>query len=337
MGDGWCSRESETRSAVSDARLKRLRHEAATARLGREWLREIRAACAEVSRRFDPTIYGVSEPSWTGAEIDNLVRDVTTERLLGQGQLAYILDVAETIGGVHRLLCHQVRRALVARHHCTVIDRLLTRITTLLDGIEAYERVPATSPVRYRPVGSDWGVVGPSAEDLRRASARVRLLPISAASRDRAPAIFRSEVLDRVVADCFDACETSLSIDDFGRILREALTSWFPVVLELEEEIDVESPDTVDLLSELEQTVTLIIDDLKETHRSVLVTKLRGAPDSALAEQLSVSRPTAVSAKLDAFAELQSAWQRCASDLAPAHHATLAQVLYLRLKEQVGQ
>lgn len=322
---------------MSDAQLDLLRDEAASARLGTRWLTEIRSACTEVSRRFDPAIYGVSEPSWTDAEIEELVQDVTVGQLLQQGQLDYILDVARTIDDVHRLLRHQVRRALVARRRRTVVDRLLSRISALLESADIYERLPAMTPVRFRPIHSDWGTAAPSAERLRRASARVRLLPTSAASGDRAPAVFRSEVLDNVVSQCFDACETSLSVDDFGQILREALTSWIPVVLELNEELDVESPDSIDLLSELEQTVDLIIDELDETQRVALVAKLSGASDSMLADQLSISRPTAAKIKSQAFARLQDAWQRHASDLPSAHHTALAQVLYVRLAEQVGQ
>ncbi len=322
---------------MSGARLQRLRNEAARARIGREWLREIRDACAEVGRCCDPTVYGASEPSWTEAEIEGLVQDVTVDQLLRQGQLAYILDVAETIGEVRRLLRHQVRRALAARHQGTVVYRLLTRITALLDSADAYERLPAASPVRYRPSGSDWGPEEPSAEDLRRASAHVRLLPTSAASGDRAPAVFRGEVLAQVVAAGFRSCETSLSIDDFGRILRDALTSWTPVVLRIDEEPDLGSANTADLLSELEQTVSLIIDDLDEASRAVLAAQLRGESDSALAERMAVSRLTAADAKFDAFAELRTAWQRHACDLAPAHRDTLVQVLYLRLEEQVGR
>ena len=322
---------------MSNSALEYLVEESASRRIGSCWLEEIRTACVQVSRRFDPAVYAVSESTWTQGEIDQLVQEVTAEQLLRQGQLVYILDVALSIDDVHRLLRHQVRRALVARRRRTVVNRLLTRISALLDGTDSYERLPYASPPRFRPVHAGWDAAEPSVEGLRRAGGRVRLLPTSAAGGDGAPAVFCGRVLAWVVSECFDACETSLSIDDFGRILREALTSWVPVMLEPNEELGVEAPGAVDLIGELEETVHLMIEELDETQRVALVTKLGGASDSVLAEELSINRPTAARVKADAFIGLQNAWQHHASDVAPGRHAVLAQVLYLRLREQAGQ
>lgn len=83
------------------------------------WLAEIREACSGVSRHFDPAVYGVAEGSWTAGEIDDLVQDVTTEQLLKQALLAYIIDVASSIDDVRRLLRPQARRALIRRRRRT--------------------------------------------------------------------------------------------------------------------------------------------------------------------------------------------------------------------------
>ena len=55
---------------------------------------------ASESGRADPAVYGVAEGSWTAGEIDDLVQDVTTEQLLKQAQLDYIIDVASSIEDV---------------------------------------------------------------------------------------------------------------------------------------------------------------------------------------------------------------------------------------------
>lgn len=316
---------------MSDAELAALATETSRQRLGRRWLAEVRAACIEVARRFDPRIYGVAEHTWTTAEIDDLVQDVIVEQLLRQGQLDYVLDVAQTITDVRRLLRHQVRRALTRRRRLTVVDRLLTRLVALLDG-PGYEQVPGRRPARYRPEGSSLAPDEPREESLRRAAAAVRLLPTTAAMGDRAPTVFRTEVLAELAARAFAAATTSLSIDDFGRILRRALTSWLPVVLDLDEDAAQRpAADPADLAGELEETVDLMLAELTDTDRVVLRAKLSGSADSELAAQMGLSRPTVTKRRGEAFASLRAAWEEHASELPSAHTPLLAQLIYLRL------
>lgn len=313
---------------MSDSQLDVLRAEATAARLGPLWLAEIRDACSDVSRRFDAATYGVAESSWTAGELDDLVQDVTVEQLLRQGQLDYILDVADGITDVRRLLRHQVRRALVRRRRVTVIDRLLTRLSSVLN--EEYELIPGVTPARFRPRGSELSAGQPTDEHLRRAAAAVRLLPMSAATGDRAPTVFRSEVLGEVTARSFEQAGTSLSLSDFGRILSDALTSWVPVVLELNEELDVEAGDELD--AELEQTAEMIINALSAADRLVVQMKLSGASDSDLASVLGVSRPTAAKRKVESFSALSGSWREHAADLELSRQRQLAQLVYLHLE-----
>ena len=317
---------------MSDPQLDALRAESTAVRIGPLWLAEIREACTEVSRRFDPNVYGVAESTWSVGEVDELVQDVTVEHLLRQGQLDYILDVAHGITDVRRLLRHQVRRALVRRRRLTVVDRLIRRIASILR--DEYEDVAGITPARYRPHGSDLPSVQPTDGQLHRAAAAVRLLPMSSATGDRAPAVFRSEVLGIVVATSFIEAETSLSLADFSRILSDALTSWVPVVLELSEGVEVEAPDEFD--PTLEQTAVMIIDDLDRAERLVLRTKLAGASDSELASLLDVSRPTAAKRKAESFLALRESWQAHASDVTSAQHPRLAQLVYQQILKDVS-
>jgi hypothetical protein len=298
------SPEVKARPPVSDQQLDALRAEAEVARIGRLWLDEIRQACVATSRGFDPAVYGVAEPTWSTGEVDELVQDVTVEQLLRQGQLDYILDVAEGITDVRRLLRHQVRRALVRRRKRTVVDRLITRLSSLLTA--EYEEIPGIRPIRYRPSGRDLAPDEPTSGQLRRASAAVRLLPMSPATGDRAPTVFRTEVLRRVAALSFEHAGTSLSLADFGRILSDALTS------------------------------VTIIDGLEAAHRLVLRTKLSGASDSELASVLGVSRPTAAKRKAESFAALRRSWHEHTSHDTSADQLQLAQLLYLRLLEDAA-
>lgn len=96
----------------------------------------------------------------------------------------------------------------------------------------------------------------------------------------------------------------------------------------------VEAPD--ELGPALEQTATMIIDDLNEEARLVLRTKLSGASDSELASRLGVTRPTAAKRKTEAFAALRDSWTSSAPDATSMEQSHLAQLLYLQLLKEGG-
>lgn len=317
---------------MSDPELDALVEETERHRIGTKWLAEIRAACEQVSRQFDPLVYAVAERMWSPSEIDELIQDVTTTQLLEQAQLEYMLDVAESIDDVRRLLRHQVRRALVGRRRRTVVDRLLTRLRDLLSG-PGYETLESVSPPRYQPAGTAMDRSPPSDHLIRTAAARVRLLPVTSSSGDRAPTVFRSEVLAQALAMSFDATGTSLSLDDLARILREALTSWLPVVLGIGDQLDAWPADTVEPAIELEETVDALMDRLTRTEQVILRLKLTGVPDSALAAALGVSRPTAAKQKARVFSRLRELWMDLAGDLSYDQSTRLVQELVVRLHE----
>ncbi len=314
---------------MTDLRLDELTAEAQRERIGPLWLAEVREACREVSRRFDAVVYAIVERTWTGSEIEELVQDVTAEQLLRQGQLRYILDVASSAEEARRLLRHQVRRALVRRRRRTVVDQLLARVRRFLED-PRFERLSDVVPDRWRLRGSDWSAEPPADSGLRAAVAAVRMLPKSLGTGDRAPAVYRSEVLSQLIDLAFTAVGTSLSIDDFGYILRAVLTSWVPVVLEQSDGPDAPDAEPADLSLDLEETVTAVLDALDGTDRTVLRIKLAGAPDSELATILSVSRPTAAKRKSETFDRLRSAWVR-AGALGGSESIRLAEELYVRL------
>lgn len=312
-----------------------LKAEAADLRIGPRWLDEVRTACTEVARRFDPAVYAVAERMWSDSEIEDLIQDVTVEQLLHQGQLDYILDVAVTIDDVRRLLRFRVRRQLARRRRRTVVDRLLDRLTAILTG-PGYESIPGTEPTRYTPSGSDADATQPTDEKLRRAAAAIRLLPTTPASGERAPAVYRSRVLAQVASRCFHITDSSLSIDDFGQILREALTSWLPEILELGDEQDWPA-DEISADADLEGIVNALIEMIPVADQEILYMKLSGSSDSELATQLDVSRPTAARRKVEAFDRLREAWATTADDVALEHMPRLAQEFYLHLCETKHQ
>lgn len=319
---------------MSDQALDHLVAEAADERIGPLWLGEVRTACTEVTRRYDPAVYAVAEQVWSPGEIDELVQDVIVEQLLRQGQLDYILDISQSIEDARRLLRFRARRELARRRRRTVVDRLLARLADVLDG-GAYELISGATPARYRPVGSEFDIEPPSDEDLRRAATAVRLLPTSQASGERSSPVFRSSVLAQVASQCFSAANRSLSIDDFGRILREALTSWLPEFLELGEEQDWPAGQ-ISLEFESEEIVDRLMEAIPPSDQVILYLKLSGTSDSVLASQLGVSRPTAARRKVEAFDRLRDLLASETGDLSPEQTPLLAQLFYLRLCEAMN-
>jgi hypothetical protein len=318
---------------MSDQQLFALFEEAADRQIGPLWLNEVRDACRQTALRFDPAVYGVAESSWTLGEIDDLIQDVVLEQMLRQGQLRYILDIADSIVDVRRLLRQQVHRALVRRRRRTVVDRLLTRIRQLLQP-PAFETV-GPGPC-YRPFGSSFGLDPVTDSAVRKAAGAIRMLPKTASSGERSPTVYRSDVLRAVIDLAFRATRTSLSIDDFGRILRDALTSWVPVVLEQSDELEASSTGSADFSFELEEVVAGVLAALDETDRVALRVKLAGEPDSDLAALLGVSRPTAAKVKNRAFERLRAAWMAHAGDLIADESIRLVEELYARLLRTGG-
>lgn len=306
--------------------------EAAQQRIGPLWLAEVRAACLDVSRRFDPAVYAVVERAWTRSELDDLEQEVVLEQLLRQGQLDYILDVAESLGDVQRLLRLRVRRQLAARRRRTVIDRLLVRIGAILDGAD-FEQQARTEPARFQPVGSGLRPTAPTEADLGRAAAAVRFLPTLDSGGDRAPAVYRADVLRRLVDLCFEHSVTGLAVRDFDRILRLVLTSWYPVRLDIGEGQEW-LPESSEPEPRWDELVLHLMSALPDADKLVLHLKLSGASDSQLAGQLGVSRPTAAKRKVESFERLREAWSAIAADLGPEQVARLAQEFYLKLEKE---
>lgn len=317
---------------MRDDALALLASEAAEQRIGSRWLAEVRAACVDVTRRFDPAVYAAVERAWTASEVDDLAQEVVLEQLIRQGQLDYILDVSQSSGDVQRLLRHRVRRQLVARRRRTVIDRLLVRIAAILDE-PAFEQLAQVAPARFKPAGSAYDLAAPSESDLNRAAAAVRLLPTSDSGGDRAPAVYRAEVLRHFVDLCFEHSGTGLSIRDFDEILRLVLTSWYPLLLDLDEGQDslVEPSEPEPRWEELVQHLMRALPDVD---RLALHLNLSGASDAQLAHRLGVSRPTAASRRMAAFARLREVWASVAADLSPEQDYRLAQEFYWRLEQE---
>ena len=86
-----------------------------------------------VARKYPANAYNNGE-GWSDEAFRDLAMEVTLERLLGENQLAYVLDLATDEDSLGRLLAFQIRRGLAHRRSITVVDRSLKRIKDLVEG-----------------------------------------------------------------------------------------------------------------------------------------------------------------------------------------------------------
>ncbi|WP_420621257.1 hypothetical protein [Candidatus Poriferisodalis sp.] len=261
------------------------------------------AVCGRVARKYPPVTFNNSE-EWSEESLRDLAQEVTLQRLLGENQLEYVLDLATDEDSLARLLAFQVRRVLTHRRSITVVDRLLNRIDKELEG-DAYETVQLGSDrfVQVRGTARDPHALTDA--EVRRAVARTGHVPRipSNPSGVRESKVFNGENLRLLLRELLDEFEGVL-ISDLRRILEIALTAWLPTVLREGEE-NYRSQSTPDIELQRAAMPTLIDDviaQLDDAHRIVLLGKSQDISDGELARRTGCSRPWIADRKSEVLA-----------------------------------
>lgn len=248
-----------------------------------------------VARRYPPDIYNGGE-SWEGS-YENLAQDVAEGSLLAENQIHYIFDIAQGLEDVRRLLVRQVKRALYRRRRTTVVDQLMARA----------RRIAAEPPFTIQEVGSQrWITLADdphpfrdlSDAELRAAVGVAHGVPRLIASQraERASMVYTTpalrELLDLVLGEL-----GGLSERDLARIFGNLLTAWLPSSLgdgEGTEPSAAEAPGTADeslATSELGDMIRMFTTSLDNVDATILLGKMQGTSDAALAQRLARSRP----------------------------------------------
>lgn len=271
------------------SRLGDLRDEHASERLGARWLSEVERICRNVTVAYSPDVYA-NGLSWE-AELDDLAQEVVIDRLLRERQVEYIVDVAASIADARKLLARQVRITLAHRRRRTVVDQLLERARRILrePPFEQRRSSPDSWTIEDRVVGER----SPTQAELRVATQRVRAIPlVKASGTDRAPMIYRTEDLERLLVVVGESLPVAFEISDLDRILSARLTPFLPGVLE-----DVGGgqppPTSASQPEELMQVVDEIVAALDGSQRAIVVAKIAGVSDADIAAAFGISRPTA--------------------------------------------
>lgn len=276
--------------------LRDLRLEYERETIGPAVLEEVRRACASQARRYPPAVYARSR-SWNADAVDELVQDVSVERLLGEQQLAYLFDAAADLSHWRALLTRQVKITLARRRVRTVVDNLLERAGRRLAGSEEVETITFSGNKVFRLAGAQAPYRPLADDEVRRAAERVRALPRRRPGRgERAPSVYSGDGLEALLDMVLREAPGGVAVRDLGRIFESVLTDWVPAVLELEERqigagpSDMEPGEAV----EVKMLATQIVSGLSAEETQILLGYLAGLPYSEVAGRVGVSTPTLI-------------------------------------------
>jgi len=245
-----------------------------------------------VARRYPPTIYNEAE-QWSDEAVRDLAQDVALERLIGENQLEYVLNLATDEDSLSRLLAFQVRRVLSHRRAITVVDRLVTRIRQIV-GAPDFQSIELgeDSFIAFANGGREPRNL--TAAQLRRGSLVIDSIPrlVSSPTAERESKVYSGESLDELLRLLVDAFE-GISIRDVRRILEITLTAWLPTILRDYEDdhVDETDPELEVERSEMSDLIENFAAGVGQPHRVVLLGKANGLSDGELAQRLDRSRP----------------------------------------------
>ncbi len=250
------------------------------------------AVCGRIARRYPPDSFNQGE-SWSEEAFRDLAQEVALERLLGENQIAYVLSLATDEDSLARLLAFQVRRVLSHRRAMTVVDRLATRVRSVVQSAP-YEVVALGSDLFVSPAGGGRDPAYLSDADLRRGADlidSIPRLPSSPGAARESKVYGGADVLELVkrLVSSFDG----LTLGDIRRILEITLTAWLPTILrDGEEDHHFRSAPELELQrSQMTTLIDALVRELDPVHRLVLLGKSQGVSDGELASRMGRSRP----------------------------------------------
>ena len=295
-----------------------------------------------VGRRYRPAAYNRGA-AWDDASVEELAQETAVELLVGERQIDYIFNVADSTEDVRRLLVRNVKRALWRRRSTTVTDRLMARVRELASQppfstrSEAQQRwiTRTDEPGEPRALND---------AELRAAVAAAHQIPrlieregAERASMVYAPAALR-EVLHAVIEPTGGVFE-----HDLARIFRILLTAWLPPSLVSDEGAEsaddaAPAPDAVGGVEreEMESAVRDLVDSLNAEDLTVLVCKAQGLSDNAVAERLGRSRPWVAGRKQAVLGHADATFARLPERLQDEAAARLLELAGDRLGESLA-
>ncbi|MEP1124743.1 MAG: hypothetical protein ABJH68_12735 [Ilumatobacter sp.] len=274
--------------------------------IGPIMLAEVREIAYFLVPRYNASVY--SEIGNWRHGFDDLVQDVVTHWLLGDGQARYLVETSKTIKDFRRLLTRQVKRCLARRRTRTVIDNVLDRSRPLLDQ-PPFARSMRHLQVTYFLDGLPREERAAKFFELRAASIAIRPIPqITTSKRDRAPEVYKKADLVRVLTRIGEALPNAFTIGELDRILRLTLPHLLPGVLDLdnyESEVASDENEQTNNSDRVLAAVGRIREEFNDDLLLVLACKVAGVSDLEVSRHLGVSRRTATNRKRSVISILE--------------------------------
>lgn len=313
--------------------LSALRREYELETIGVAILEEVRKITRSVARRYPPRVYSESSV-WDEDAFAPLVQDVVADRLLKEGQLAYLFDVAQTIEDWRRLLARQVRITLAHRRVRTVVDNLLRRSVRLL-------REPPYSSTTIGRTMLFYVGDGPpeyrsrSSAEIRQLAESVRALPRDALSGgERAPAIYTRRTLSSLVGSLLVEAPGGVTKRDIAQVFEVLLTDWVPAILDQGDSFDQGSSNLrPDEMAEISAAAQEAVTGMSGAEKQLFAARLAGLPDTEIAPKLGISRPTLIKRRNALLDRLSSLF----GNLDDNHQTTLIDEIAILLAETTGR
>lgn len=294
-------------------RYEALREECERERIGPLLWALLVEVAGRVARKYPPHLYNGGE-TWSEEAHADLAQEVALARLIEEHQLEYVLATADQSSGdryeaLARLLAFQVRRVLSHRRRKTVVDRLHSRIKSMIAGPD----------FQTAELGGDTAIVldgDPSSarqlsdDEVRRGASLIASVPRlpSRLDAERESKVYTAAHLEEVVRTLADSMGP-LFLSDIRRILELTLTAWVPTLLRDHEDdyASTSPPPELELeRAQMQTTIATLVSDLDPVHRVVLIGKSQDISDGDLAQRVGISRPTLAKRKSEALTRVQA-------------------------------
>lgn len=294
-------------------RYEALREECERERIGPMLWALLVEVTGRVARKYPPHLYNDGE-TWSEEARADLAQEVALARLIEENQLEYVLATADRSSDdryevLARLLAFQVRRVLSHRRRKTVVDRLNSRIKSMIadPGFQTVELGGDTAialeddPSTARQLSDD---------EVRRGASLIASIPRlpSRLDAERESKVYTADHLKEVLVTLAGELGP-LFLGDIRRILDLTLTAWVPTLLRDHEDDHASTTTSPELELERAQMHTMItslVSDLDTVHRIVLIGKSQDISDGDLAQRVGVSRPTLAKRKIEVLARVQA-------------------------------
>lgn len=297
---------SEQERGGHSVTVEDLRAEYRQSGIGPQLLSEMQLVVERVAKRFPASVYARST-HWGPTELDDLVQDVVTDRMLREQQLYWVM-LAPDLDDLRARFGRHVKRTLYRRRVRTLKDNLLRRTKHVLEN-GPFETRDLGRVKYYRLERSQVESRDPTEAELREAAVCVSSIPtMTSRSGRRAPVAYSTEDLAMLVQQVAGHLSSHFSLRDLDAVFDRVLATWIPRFFsDSSEVIDTQTDDlTPEEQIIVDDTATEVMAELSDEQQALLHLKASGIRDQTIALKLQISRPTAAKRKHEALTVLES-------------------------------